>query len=384
MMPSKRYYPRCLLLSSIIALALFISGSGLPAGAPPLVQALTVGDHDRGAEQTARAEYRGPFSSTLQLQLPGESTATGGLIGNVTDAQNGLPIAGATVNISGSPLTAITDSSGHFTFGQIALPAARYPVTVTVSCAQCAGWMLTNAALVVSDTLIVDVQMGTKPVRIDMPVPQALQNLKDYAIQGAPDTMGVAPILTDTVPPATIRVRVTGSASCDTGAPYTVQVVDFKDYVKHVLPNEWISVWDSASLEAGAMAVKTYAWYWIQLGGKWPDADVYDSTCDQVYNPAVAYASTNAAVDATWDFAMTNGGRLFMASYRAYQSQCPAGSYPGCMGQWDSESLAEEGWSWQDILHYFYSDISISALSGDTVPTDSGNDRSVYLPVVQR
>ena len=56
------------------------------------------------------------------------------------------------------------------------------------------------------------------------------------------------------------------------GAPTTILVyrvsrdrvdrVAFKTYVKNVLPNEWISSWPSASLGAGAMAVKSYGWYW--------------------------------------------------------------------------------------------------------------------------
>ena len=51
------------------------------------------------------------------------------------------------------------------------------------------------------------------------------------------------------------------------GAPTTILVyrvsrdrvdrVAFKTYVKNVLPNEWISSWPSASLGAGAMAVKS-------------------------------------------------------------------------------------------------------------------------------
>ena len=38
--------------------------------------------------------------------------------------------------------------------------------------------------------------------------------------------------------------------------------VDFKTYVKNVLPNEWVSSWPAESLKAGAVAVKSYGWYW--------------------------------------------------------------------------------------------------------------------------
>ncbi len=77
----------------------------------------------------------------------------------------------------------------------------------------------------------------------------------------------------------------------------------------------------------------------IAAGGKWPDADVYDSTCDQVYIPAVEYASTNAAVDFTWNWRMTwlSNQTLVRAFYRTYASQCDSAGLGGhCMGQVES------------------------------------------------
>lgn len=96
-----------------------------------------------------------------------------------------------------------------------------------------------------------------------------------------------------------IRVRVKGYPYYDTSREYEVETIDFKEYAKHVLPNEWGARWPGESLRAGLMAVKMYAWSYIAAGGKWPDADVYDSTCDQVYIPSISYTSTDRAVDFT-------------------------------------------------------------------------------------
>jgi peptidoglycan hydrolase-like amidase len=88
-------------------------------------------------------------------------------------------------------------------------------------------------------------------------------------------------------------VRITDDWRCNPYTTYTVKTIDFKDYIRHVLPNEWLPGWDSEALRAGAIATKMYAWYWISQGGKWrPDADVYDSTCDQVYDPEYERVST--------------------------------------------------------------------------------------------
>ncbi len=147
-----------------------------------------------------------------------------------------------------------------------------------------------------------------------------------------------------------------------------MQTLDFRDYVKHVLPNEWGASWKRESLRAGAMAVKMYAWYQIARGGKWPDADVYDSTCDQVYNPNIAYASTNAAVDDTWNWRLMQGTQLVAAYYRAYYTQCEdAGLAGNCMGQWDSKWMADAGSTWQQILTAFYANATISPVPPQVV-----------------
>jgi LysM repeat protein len=151
-------------------------------------------------------------------------------------------------------------------------------------------------------------------------------------------------------PPQTIRVRITGQAVCDVNAPYTVVTMDFNTYVKNVLPNEWPHWWHGESLKAGAVAVKMYAWYWVARGGKWSDADVIDSTCDQRYRQGSSHPSTDRAVDDTWGFALTREGSLFETQHRNSQACQP----PTCMRQSVTSELAREGYSWKEILAHFY------------------------------
>ena len=55
--------------------------------------------------------------------------------------------------------------------------------------------------------------------------------------------------------PETIVVRITGQQSCTENMRYHTEVIDFKEYVKGVLPNEWGHHWPEESLKAGAIAV---------------------------------------------------------------------------------------------------------------------------------
>ena len=111
--------------------------------------------------------------------------------------------------------------------------------------------------------------------------------------------------------PATIRVKRVSLNRVDT--------VDFNLYVRRVLPHEWseewIRHWPDESLKAGAMAVKTYAWYWIDQGGRWPDADLRDDAWDRRYEEET-FPRTDDAVEATWLIGMrNNSGQIFQSQY---------------------------------------------------------------------
>jgi hypothetical protein len=165
--------------------------------------------------------------------------------------------------------------------------------------------------------------------------------------------------------------------------------VDFKDYVKNVLPNEWIASWSTDALKAGAMAVKTYAWYRVlnpkNSQYKKKGFDVRDDTCDQVYKPNSAVPKTSQAVDETWDWVMTRNGKIFEAQYvsgtpgspepcvvKGRKKKC----YPGRMSQWGTQYWAEQGKDWQWILHYYYDPINLSKANRNLFKEDFEGDVS--------
>jgi len=186
--------------------------------------------------------------------------------------------------------------------------------------------------------------------------------------------------------PATIRVAVTGDWRCDVDAPYTVTVVNFVDYLQHVLPNEWPYYYRDESLRAGAMATKMFAWYWVARGGWRPaEFDVWDSTCSQWYAPQnPTRPSTDRAIAYTWDWRLaTAAGEIFPTYYRADSDSCPLGT---CMSQEGSNELANKDYTWDEILRYYYSERSPQliyprtfpagwALQFNGLPGDSGENR---------
>ncbi|MEV0402003.1 SpoIID/LytB domain-containing protein [Actinoallomurus sp. NPDC050550] len=144
-----------------------------------------------------------------------------------------------------------------------------------------------------------------------------------------------------------------------------VDRVAFKTYVKNVLPNEWVSSWPRESLRAGAMAVKSYGWYWAMHSASktsWGQCfDVTDTTSNQVYRPGSAKASTNAAVDATWSTRMTRNGKIPQAQYCSTTTACGGWVDGDWMSQYGSRDKARAGWSYSRILKYYYRGIALNS-----------------------
>jgi len=276
--------------------------------------------------------------------------------GSVTDEATGMPVPGAFISAPALGLQATSDSAGRFAWSGIPIAGDYLPTTITITASGYGTWTIEDVRLVPDDTLILTAALSADPRTIVVPPPRAERpdfpssQLAAALLDSLLHDQTAAPL------PPTIRVRVTGNPYCDTSRPYTVQTVDFMEYARHVLPNEWIPGWPYESLRAGAMAVKMYAWSIIAAGGRYPDADVYDSTCDQVYNPAVEYTSTNRAVEFTWNWRQTRSDlHLVRDYYRAYYSQCLAAGLAGnCMGQYESRDMAYDGYTWDEIITSFY------------------------------
>ncbi|HVM29456.1 MAG TPA: SpoIID/LytB domain-containing protein [Candidatus Limnocylindrales bacterium] len=120
-----------------------------------------------------------------------------------------------------------------------------------------------------------------------------------------------------TVPPDTIRVY--------RNATGRVEVVGFRRYVEVVTASEWGSHLPMAAIEAGAVAVKQWAWSRALAGQHRPSYvargkcyDVTDTTRDQLYKPERKQpnARIKKAVARTWDISVRKGGRFFQTAYR--------------------------------------------------------------------
>lgn len=132
-------------------------------------------------------------------------------------------------------------------------------------------------------------------------------------------------------PPPTVRVgRGDG----------TVEVVDFRQYVGIVLAKEWSATHPAATLEAAAVAIKQYAWYYT-LSGKWRKSyvnatgecfDVKDSTADQLYKPhkvGVVDPRIWQAVDNTWGLTVRKSDKFFLTTYRTGETKVCAADVTG-------------------------------------------------------
>ncbi len=171
-----------------------------------------------------------------------------------------------------------------------------------------------------------------------------------------------------TTPPATIRVLISS------GTPH-VATVPFEQYVENVLPNEWISSWSAESLKAGAVAVKSYGWFWVNHFGGYLKTrsncfDVTDDTAFQVYRANSANTRTNGAVQQTWNVIARGADhqvrQAFYICSLPYKSgttncgvqgpkeKCGASANGSQLSQYGSQACAKAGKGYQDILRTYY------------------------------
>jgi hypothetical protein len=261
--------------------------------------------------------------------------------GWVRDAKSHQGIANAVVHVGSTML--ITDGQGNLQRSSLPLSSASLTVDVEVIANGYPTWRYSGLTLAADQTVELRIDLSDQP-----PAPP----------RKPPVTPRPASIFDG--PPEFIEVGRTFNSNC-VFPPTNVQRVDrmpFIDYVRNVLPNEWVNTWPEASLDAGAVAVMQYAWAEAFVKQKWRAQgypfDVVDSTCDQVYkdrDTAKDYTRTDAAVARMWGTILTRGNSLITTYYRAKDSQCVGSD---CMGQWGSYHLANRGYSGLQILFSYY------------------------------
>lgn len=116
------------------------------------------------------------------------------------------------------------------------------------------------------------------------------------------------------------------------------------------------SSWSSESLKTGAMATKMYGWYHT-YHPKWSslNADVKDTTADQVYIPNTEVTSTTTAINAVGSTGLQNSsGNIFETQYLAGTSGSAGSASTGKISQWGSKYLSDNGYGYLYICRYYY------------------------------
>jgi peptidoglycan hydrolase-like amidase len=170
-------------------------------------------------------------------------------------------------------------------------------------------------------------------------------------------------LITETPYPKIIRVAVRENNISGTSDPrgriIYVMNVNFDQYIRDVLPNEWMPSWRLESLKAGALAVKMSAWYHhlhpVKISGYTFDVD--NTVNFQIYRENTHQPITDAAFNSIDRLAFVErNGNIFELNYRAGYQNNPNWQYRNAqkMSQWGSQYWAERGRSYLQILQFYY------------------------------
>ena len=140
-----------------------------------------------------------------------------------------------------------------------------------------------------------------------------------------------------------------------------IQRVAFKKYVITVMGKEWPGYLPHAVIEAGAVAVKQYAWYHVLQGPRRTRDgrcyDLRDGTSDQLYKPKRARIRSDhhAAVQKTWQIILKKNDRLFMTGYRrGNKHRCGRDRTGWKLFARSATRCANAGRQYQRILRIYY------------------------------
>ena len=287
---------------------------------------------------------------------PGPSTTTnadlpGVISGTVENAFTGEAIGGALIQVRehGEPVE--SDDDGTFVLTSIAPGTHR----VTVQAEGFLSGALENVVVEADGETSITVrvfpanptpaqerQWLQRRERID--APSETEGDIEPEARAEPGEVGsITQALGGPALPETIRVwRSQGTALApsrangfaDRSCEGDVLELDFEEYVKGVIPHEWIPSWHPEALRAGAIAARSYAASHALGGGRWDCADVDDGTVTQVYRDDRA-GPTDEAVDATRGLVVVRDGVVVRAEYSAENSHPTVGGGiedPVCAG----------------------------------------------------
>jgi peptidoglycan hydrolase-like amidase len=258
------------------------------------------------AGQAGSAPRPGAPWRPAAAQVALAASPTTGVTGQVVDLASGAAVPGALVTATPGGAQVTADQSGAYT---LALPAGIYTLAVTRD-----GYLGNRRRQTVSAGLgRADLSLIPTALRPDQQttIYRKLVKQVEAPLVHLPAQASPALRLTDVSLPANIAVYYDQNDGAN--PPYTVWV-PLETYVKGVVPNEVPPTWPAATLQAQAVAARSYGVAsFLQYGFVYPDAR------SQVYDPNNTWPTTDAAVDATTGQVMTVGGAVIFAFFF---SQC--------------------------------------------------------------
>jgi hypothetical protein len=149
------------------------------------------------------------------------------------------------------------------------------------------------------------------------------------------------------------------------------------EYLPDALPNEWICSWTPASVKAGAIAVRTYAWWRVEHP-RAPEFDLWGNSNDQNYRSGSAHPTCDSRLEATAGTRVEYAAKPIFAAYRAETgSPTQDGGKPylvpvndphsgaGTIGpgtcQRGSQEYGTAGWTSSAILRHYYTAVAVAS-----------------------
>ncbi|WP_315822767.1 SpoIID/LytB domain-containing protein [Paraflavitalea speifideaquila] len=273
------------------------------------------------------------------------------LSGYIRDGDENAPLESA--SIKAGAYTAITDRKGFFS---LEIPVAaniitegKTPPTITIQASKkgYATYTIQNfyaipdtytLKLALTSAATLKQQPGNIPPAVtetyhhglfDRAESDEQERYKEPTTQPIAQKNEAAAITLAVAVPGTIRV----GTSCSCTSCSVVQVMSLEAYTQSGLDDEWIASWGAASLQAGAVAYRTYgAWYVLH-----PVAGSYDiaaTTCNQAWQNDIATSTKNAAI-ATAGTVLLKSGAIFRSEYSAENNNSGCGNgYSGTGTSW--------------------------------------------------
>ena len=260
--------------------------------------------------------------------LPAEQAAVVRTSTYVVDAVTQAPIEGARVELVGTPFHAFTDAEGGYHlparagFDWIRVRAPGYlgghgrrEMTYSLW-PDVLGAPAVDAVLAARRTTRVDSDALDDPdLRPEARAYLAARQAAIAAGEHLPISYVPSGLFKQAFePPPVIRLYRRGDEN--DSCVGRVDIIPLEEYVRGVVPSEWISSWHTESLRAGAIAARTYAWSWILRGGKYDCADLDDTTRSQVYRENRIDRVTEA-VDSTAGVGVMREGAIITTEYSA-------------------------------------------------------------------